>query len=132
MSTYGPKGTDATEHSRARAYRLVSHAYRRALVEWLDGRDGGVALADAAREVAVRNSARSDGELPHGELLDVYAALHHAHVPTLVEAGVVAHDRDRNVVSLTERGRAVAAGAVDDARAFDDAAATDGSADSAW
>ena len=102
------------DRSRTGAYRLVSHAYRHALVECLDGRDGGIALADAAADVAARNLDGGDGVPCHDDRLDVYAALHHSHVPRLADAGIVAYDRDRNVVSLTERGRAVAGMAVDD------------------
>ena len=129
MSTHGlgsTDGTDGAELSRTGAYRLVSHAYRRALVECLDGRDAGLALADAAADVAARNLEGGAGEPCHDDLLDVYAALHHSHVPKLADEGVVAHDRDRNVVTLTERGRALAGMAVHDA------GADDGTADSVW
>lgn len=120
------EGTDVSDISRTGAYRLVSHAYRRALVECLVGREGGVALADAAADVAARNLDGGDGEPCHDERRDVYAALHHSHVPKLAAEGIVAHDRERNVVSLTERGRVLAGLAVDDPTG------DDGSADSIW
>ena len=92
---------------RPRAFRLLSHAYRRALVDCLDGCDGGLALADAAAEVARRNGcSREAVSLDDAE--DVYVVLYHCHLPRLVEAGVVAHDRARNVVSLTDRGERLA------------------------
>jgi len=39
---------------------------------------------------------------------EAYASLHHCHVPRLVEAGVVTHDAERNVVALTDRGTRLA------------------------
>lgn len=109
MSTYRERGVDGDALPRRRAYRLMSHVYRRALVDCLRNRDAGIAMADAAAEVAARNLDRSVAESSPEAVADVYAALHHSHVPKLVDEGVVAHDRDRNVVSLTERGRELAA-----------------------
>lgn len=135
MSSPGPgtaDGTEATDLTRTGAYRLVSHAYRRALVECLDGYDDGVALADAAADVALRNLDRSDEASGDDDRLDVYTALHHSHVPKLADAGILDHDRDRNVVSLTERGRALAAMVVDDDAPVDAMAADGATADSIW
>lgn len=106
----------------------MSHVHRRALVDCLGDREEGIAMADAAAEVAARNLDRSVAESSHETITDVYAALHHCHVPRLVDEGIVAHDRDRNVVSLTARGRELAA--VQDGIASgpngDDAAVPDG------
>ena len=128
MSTHTEPGTDGDVLEPASAYRLMSHVYRRALLECLRDCEAGIAMADAAAEVAARNLDRSVAESSPEAVADVYAALHHCHVPKLAEEGVVAHDRDRNVVSLTERGRDLAAVqdgiATDTAR--DDGAVPDG------
>jgi tRNA threonylcarbamoyladenosine modification (KEOPS) complex Pcc1 subunit len=65
-------------------------------------------MADAAAEVARRNGDRPIHELPAEEVERVYSALHHSHVPQLVEQGAVAFDRERNVVTLTDRGQRLA------------------------
>ena len=85
-------------------FRLLSHVYRRALLEYLDRRDGPVSLADAAREVALRCSEKPVTELSDEEIREVYLALHHSHVPRLADEETVAYDRDRKLVSLTDRG----------------------------
>lgn len=94
--------------SRECAYRLLSHACRRALVDCLDGREGGLALADAAAEVERRNGDRPIHELPFESVERVYTSLYHSHVPQLVEQGALEFDRERNVVTLTERGEGLA------------------------
>lgn len=94
--------------SRECAYRLLSHACRRALVDCLDGRETGLALADAAAEVARRNGDRPIHDLPFESVERVYASLYHSHVPQLVEVGAVEFDRERNVLTLTERGERLA------------------------
>ena len=109
MSTHRDREPERDTLKETSAYRLMSHVYRRALVDCLGGRREGIAMADAAAEVAARNLDPSVAESSPETVADVYAALHHCHVPKLVDEGIVAHDRDRNVVSLTERGRELAA-----------------------
>ena len=93
--------------SQGVVFRLLSHVYRRALLKYLDGRDGAVSLADAAREVTRRCSEKPVTELSDEEVREVYLALHHSHVPQLAAEETVAYDRDRKLVTLTERGERV-------------------------
>ena len=85
-------------------FRLLSHAYRRALLDCLDDHGVPIAVADAAEAVAASNSTQSLDEIAAADVERVYVALHHVHVPMLAEAGVLEYDQDRNVVELTDLG----------------------------
>ena len=91
------------------AFRLLSHVYRRALLECLDRHDGPVSLADAAEDVTLACRDTSISELSDEETREVYLSLHHSHVPQLAAEGAVSYDRDRGQVTLTERGERVVA-----------------------
>lgn len=89
------------------AYRLLSHVYRRALLECLDRHDAPVSMADAAADVARACNETPVSDVSDEELERIYLSLHHSHVPRLADRGAVSYDRDRKVVTLTERGERI-------------------------
>lgn len=91
------------------AFRLLSHAYRRALLECLERRDDPVSLADAAEEVARACKGKPAPDVSDGEIERIRLSLHHSHVPRLAARDAVAYDRDRTLIALTERGERVIA-----------------------
>lgn len=90
-------------------FRLLSHVYRRALLECLDRHDAPVSLVDASEDVALECSGKSVPDLSDEEIRDVYLSLYHSHVPQLADEETVTYDRNRNLVTLTERGERVVA-----------------------
>lgn len=91
------------------ALRLLSHAYRRALLECLDRHDAPVSLADAAADVARKCKGKPAPDISDAEIERINLSLHHSHVPRLAARDAVAYDRDRKTVTLTERGERVIA-----------------------
>ena len=78
----------------------LSHRYRRFVVAALEDSGQPLALADLAADVAARDTAES----PTIERIrTIKIELYHVHVPKLAETGLVAFDRDRNVVRSTEQ-----------------------------
>ena len=91
------------------AFRLLSHVYRRALLECLDRYDVSLSLADAAAEVARECKGKPARHISDDEIKKIYLSLHHSHVPKLAAENAVTYDRDRKSVTLTGRGEAVIA-----------------------
>lgn len=86
-------------------FDLLSHAYRRALLDCLEQHGPSLAVADAAEEVATRNSSCSIEDVPAEDIERVYLSLYHSHVPKLADEGAVTYDRERGVVTLTALGK---------------------------
>ena len=82
-------------------YDLLSSSRRRVLLRYLDRNGGRASFADATRAVAVAEGA--DPAAAPSEYKHVYVSLYQSHVPKLVEAGVVDHDREAKTLALTER-----------------------------
>ena len=91
------------------AFRLLSHAHRRALLECLDRHDVPLAMSDVAKEVARTNRERSISEIPDRVIDEIYLSLYHSHVPRLAANDAVSYDAEREVVALTERGERLVA-----------------------
>ena len=100
---------DEVELDRDTTLSLLSHAYRRALLDCLEARSGAIPLADATEAVARRNDVRPIDEIPADELERVSLSLYHTHIPKLADEGAVGYDFDRRTVALTERGERLAA-----------------------
>lgn len=89
------------ELSESCVYTLLSSSRRRVLLRYLDRNGGRAAFADATRAVAMAEGA--DATAAPSEYKHVYVSLYQSHVPKLVEAGVVDHDREAKTLALTER-----------------------------
>jgi hypothetical protein len=89
-------------------YDALAHPRRRYLC-YLLSRDDEWTLADMATAVAaVENDVPASG-VTEREYEGVYASLYHAHVPKLVEGGVLTFDPDAEVVGAGERADRVLA-----------------------
>ena len=84
-----------------RVYGLLSASRRRVLLRYLDRNGGHATFADATRAVAIAEGA--DADAAPSEYKHVYVSLYQSHVPKLVEAGVVDHDREEKTLTLTDR-----------------------------
>lgn len=91
------------------ALRLLSHTHRRALVGCLAEHEEPVALADAAADVAARETGEPIPDLSPEDVERIHLALHHSHVPKLSEEGIVVYDRERDTIVLTDRGQQLVA-----------------------
>jgi len=68
---------------------------------------GDLPLADLADEVTVEERGRPLSSVDADTVLEVYLSLYHTHVPKLSDAGLVAYDQQRDLVALTDAGRAL-------------------------
>lgn len=91
------------------AFEALTHRRRRYLC-YLLREDGAQSVADLAREVAAWEADVPTDAVPVERCQEAYVALHHAHVPKLVDAGVVDLDVATGVVAPGENAdRAFAA-----------------------
>lgn len=86
---------------------VVTDQRRRNVLQCLDGRDDGLALADLANDVAALERETNRDDVAPAFVERVYVSLYHCHVPKLAEAGVVEYRADRNVVVLANEVGAV-------------------------
>ena len=68
-----------------------------------------MALADVADEIAIREWGISITEISEGAVSEIYMELYHRHVPTLADADLVCYDQARDLVTISDRGKAVLA-----------------------
>ena len=85
---------------------LADDRRRRALRTLLTHEE--LTLPDLADEVAAAEAGEPLSELDPQAVLQVYLSLYHTHVPRLTDTGLVAYDQERDLVTTTETGAAVA------------------------
>ena len=81
------------------ALDLLSNRRRRYALYYLREQGGAVTLQTLAAEIA---SWERDGEDADPDATQVRADLHHSQLPRMDSAGVVAFDKDKGVVELTD------------------------------
>jgi hypothetical protein len=100
--------------SRDALYVVLSARRRREALRQLNAVGEGITLADLAERIAFEDTAtETDEDAGSGSTADarrVHLSLHHVHVPKLAAANAVEFDRAERTVTLTETGRAIAAG----------------------
>lgn len=74
---------------------------RRRLLRCLLDHDGALNLQAAAGELACADRDAPARDLSDDEIERVYASLHHVHVPRLEDAGLLAHDRECELIEST-------------------------------
>lgn len=89
-------GNGATELSESERHRLLSNDRRRRTLDVLADRPTPIDLDELAMEVAGRESESC--ELDDDAIERVTISLHHNHVPTMAELGVVDYDADSSRV----------------------------------
>jgi hypothetical protein len=93
--------------SQDQVFDVLSSARRRYVIYYLRERNEAVALTELARQVAAWEYDTDPEDLTDQQEKRVYVSLYQTHVPKLAEFGIVEHDEDRGVVSLTDRSRAL-------------------------
>lgn len=98
----------------ADVYEVLSARERRATLRCLAGADRPMAVADLTREVArelrsaAADDAATDSEPSPERLRELRIRLHHCDLPKLADHAIVTIDRERQAVSLRERGERIA------------------------
>lgn len=100
----------------SRLFRVAAHERRRLALARL-AEHVRLSLPDLADELAVTEHGTDVADLPAETVTRTYFDLYHRHVPRLADAELVRYEQDRDLVSITDRGREFAAwleDAVDD------------------
>ncbi|WP_254278617.1 DUF7344 domain-containing protein [Haloarcula marina] len=81
-------------------YDLLSHPHRISAIRCLRRQDEAVSFNELAEYIAME--VEPDGDIRNGELIgQIKTQLHHAHLPKLLDAGVVEFSRETDLVRLT-------------------------------
>ena len=83
----------------------LAHRRRRAVLACVREHNV-VALADLADELAVDEHGATIDGIPATAVTELYLSLYHQHIPVLEDAGLVAYDQDRDLVTITGEGSA--------------------------
>lgn len=81
---------------------VLSNPRRRFVIAWLDEHSEPMAIADAADDLANWECDTPGNRLPEEQVKSCYLALHHVHVPKMVDKGVIEHNQDRNTIGLRD------------------------------
>lgn len=97
-----PLSQNGFELSTDTLHGVLANKHRRHAIACLMKYDDPLTLADLADEVSARENGTRVTDIPAEEMKDVYMELYHVHVPKMEEAGIVAYDQDRDLVTLAE------------------------------
>ncbi|THE66291.1 hypothetical protein D8Y22_03190 [Salinadaptatus halalkaliphilus] len=92
-------GHEAATDSVDEALELLANSRRRRLLEVIRTYNESLTLADAAEEVAVRETGRPVPELSAELVANVYISLYHDHLPRLVDADLLEYEQERDLVA---------------------------------
>ncbi|WP_247000869.1 DUF7344 domain-containing protein [Halosolutus gelatinilyticus] len=81
---------------------LLANQRRQYVLACLIDHTQAIALTNLAENVAVRENERPRTEIPKETVRTISTSLYHAHIPKLVDAGVVEYDQDRDLVRISE------------------------------
>ncbi|WP_306052308.1 DUF7344 domain-containing protein [Natronococcus wangiae] len=82
---------------------ILRSSRRRTLLALLTAYDRTLTTNDLTKEIAVRERDESITDVPGDVLARIAISLHHAHIPKLVDAGLVEYDEKRHLVDPTEK-----------------------------
>ena len=82
---------------------VLSDPYVRAVIAVLASADGSVSVSDLARGVAALITDEPPDTVPRAVPRRIQTWLHHGHLPTLVEYGIVTYDPHSGAVRLLDR-----------------------------
>jgi hypothetical protein len=95
--------TDGGALTREAVHGILGNRRRRYTLEFLRGTDGPVGMRELCVAVAARENDIAREEVRPKQRKRVYTALRQTHLPRLAAAGLVEYDRDRSVVTPTDR-----------------------------
>lgn len=77
---------------------LLGDERRRYVLSCLLDHTDPMGLADLAEEIAVHENEGPIDDIPRESLQRIEMSLYHAHIPKLVDAGVVEYDNERDLI----------------------------------
>jgi DNA-binding transcriptional ArsR family regulator len=97
--------TDAgeSELTKDAIFSMLSNRRRRHVLHYLKRNDGPAKIRDLAEQIAAWENGLGIQELTYKQRKRVYTSLHQTHLPKLDDCGIVEYNRDRGVVTLTDR-----------------------------
>jgi DNA-binding transcriptional ArsR family regulator len=84
-------------------FSMLSNQRRRHVLHYLKRNDGPAKIRDLAEQIAAWENGVEIQELNYKQRKRVYTSLHQTHLPKLDDCGIVEYNRDRGVVTLTDR-----------------------------
>ena len=84
-------------------FTVLSNERRRLVLRHLKATEGPVRVRDLSHQVAAWENGVAVEELNYKQRKRAYTSLHQTHLPKLNDCGIIAYDRDRGIVSLTDR-----------------------------
>lgn len=81
---------------------VLSNPRRRFVIAWLDEHSEPMAMADVADDLTNWECDTPRNRLSGEQAKSRYLALHHVHVPKMVDEGVIEHNQDRNTIGLRD------------------------------
>lgn len=81
-------------------FDILKNQRRRRVIQYLNGRDGPVAIGDLSEHIAALENDTTASALTSQERKRVYVGLYQSHLPKMDDAGVVAFNKPRGVVRL--------------------------------
>ncbi len=92
-----------SELSKDVIFSMLSNQRRRHVLHYLKRNDGPATIRDLAEQIAAWENGVEIQALNYKQRKRVYTSLHQTHLPKLDDCGIVEYNRDRGVVTLTEK-----------------------------
>lgn len=96
-------GETGEEFDRDQLFHLLQNERRRRALDYLRGKEGSVRMRDIVDHVAAAEHDTTPEALRSDERKRVHIALYQSHLPKLDQAGVLEYDKDRGIVTRTDR-----------------------------
>lgn len=93
-----PEGRE--ESTEEMVFSVLATARRREALRFLEAHGGETSLPELTEHLGEQEGRDPDNP---GELKAVYVSLIQNHIPLLEEAGIVRYNKDRRLISLTDR-----------------------------
>ncbi|MFB6155660.1 MAG: hypothetical protein ABEJ22_07165 [Haloferacaceae archaeon] len=101
VTTGGEQGVESL--SVDDVFTVLSNQRRRLVLRYLKAHDGPVRVRELSHQVAAWENDLTVEELNYKQRKRVYTSLHQTHLPKLADCGIIAYDRNRGTVTLTDR-----------------------------
>lgn len=95
--------TPESELSKDTIFSMLSNQRRRHVLHYLKRNAGPATIRELAEQIAAWENGIEIQELSYKQRKRVYTSLHQTHLPKLDDCGIVEYNRDRGVVTLTDR-----------------------------
>jgi DNA-binding transcriptional ArsR family regulator len=89
--------------SKDTIFSMLSNQRRRHVLHYLKRNEGPATIRELAEQLAAWENAVEIQELTYKQRKRVYTSLHQTHLPKLDDCGIVEYNRDRGIITLTDR-----------------------------